>query len=187
MPTEARHKPDAIEFLLEQHAQARQLLAEIDGARGEARRKPFERLVRLLAVHETAEEEVIYPVLRWADSESGRVADARLAEEGEAKKALADLESTDIRSAEFDERFATFKQMVLRHAANEEREVFPRVRASRSPDQLVALGDALRAAERVAPTHPHPHGPESATGNLVVGPFVAIVDRVRDALRSKSR
>jgi hypothetical protein len=44
---------------------------------------------------------------------------------------------------------------------------------------------SLEAAEAMAPTHPHPHGAESAVGNMVVGPFVAVVDKVRDALRSR--
>ena len=183
MTTETARKPDAIELLLQQHNEARLLTAEVETAKGDARRKAFERLVRLLAVHETAEEEVIYPVLKLVGDDGAQIADARKAEEDAAKKALSDLESTDIKSPEFDQKFGSFKQMLLRHAANEEREVFPRIRASQTPDDLQRLGDALRAAERVAPTHPHPHGPESSVGNMVVGPFVAIVDRVRDALR----
>src|SRR2546421_149069 len=42
--------------------------------------------------------------------------------------------------------------------------------------------EAILIAERVAPTHPHPHGPETALGNLMVGPFVAMVDKVRDKI-----
>ena len=185
MTNQVQYQADALEFMVEQHHEARQLLAEIESSTGDTRRKAFERLVRLLAVHETAEEEVVYPVLRWSSEEGARVTETRLAEEDEAKKALSDLEATDTTSAEFDQKFATFKQMLLRHAANEEREVFPRVRACQSPEQLDRLGDAIRVAERTAPTHSHPHGPESAVGNAVFGRFVAIVDRVRDALRSK--
>ena len=43
---------------------------------------------------------------------------------------------------------------------------------------------ALEKAEKMAPTHPHTHGPESAIGNMIVGPFVAVADRVRDAIRN---
>jgi hypothetical protein len=35
----------------------------------------------------------------------------------------------------------------------------------------------------MAPTHAHPHGPNSAIGNMVVGPFAAMVDKVRDKLK----
>ncbi|TDD20689.1 hemerythrin domain-containing protein, partial [Actinomadura sp. KC06] len=41
---------------------------------------------------------------------------------------------------------------------------------------------AVRAAEATAPTHPHP-GTESATKNMLAGPMVAMVDRVRDLIR----
>ena len=35
----------------------------------------------------------------------------------------------------------------------------------------------------MAPTRPHEAAPESAVGNAVVGPFAALVDRARDAIR----
>lgn len=181
----ATHNDDVIVLLTRQHNEARQLMTEIAESAGLPRKEAFERLVRMLAVHETAEEEVVYPVLRTIN-DGEHVADARLAEEDEAKKALSDPESTDIAKPEFDQKFKTFQTMVMRHAANEEREVFPRLRAAQSTDDLERMAKAVQAAERAAPTHPHPHGPESAVGNLVAGPFVAIVDRVRDALRRRS-
>ncbi|MBV8981501.1 MAG: hypothetical protein JO086_11425 [Acidimicrobiia bacterium] len=45
------------------------------------------------------------------------------------------------------------------------------------------MGKQLQMAEKMAPTHPHPHGPEGALGNLVIRPFVVMVDKVRDALK----
>jgi hypothetical protein len=42
-------------------------------------------------------------------------------------------------------------------------------------------------AEALAPTHPHPRGPDSALGNIAVGPMVAVGDRTRDALRNVTR
>ena len=47
--------------------------------------------------------------------------------------------------------------------------------------ELAKLAEAVRVAERIAPTHPHA-GVESATLNFAVGPFVSMVDRARDAL-----
>ena len=38
---------------------------------------------------------------------------------------------------------------------------------------------------RLAPTHPHRHGPKSAVGNMLAGPFVAMVDRA--ATRSSKK
>jgi hypothetical protein len=47
--------------------------------------------------------------------------------------------------------------------------------------ELAKLAEAVRVAERIAPTHPHA-GVESAALNFAVGPFVSMVDRARDAL-----
>ena len=58
-------------------------------------------------------------------------------------------------------------------------------RQSLDADTLQSMRTAFETAERMAPTHPHPPGPESALGNMLVGRFVAVVDKVRDALRSE--
>ena len=75
------------------------------------------------------------------------------------------------------------KHVESRHATAEEQLELPLLRSSSEPEQLRQLAEMVRTAEAMAPTHPHPHGPDGALGNLVVGPFVAVADRVRDALR----
>jgi hypothetical protein len=75
---------------------------------------------------------------------------------------------------------------VLEHATREERYEFMQLRAAHPARRLVALAGAVRAAEAVAPTRPHP-GVETATANLVLGPPTALVDRVRDAIRTAMR
>lgn len=175
---------DVIELLHAQHEEAKQLFAQLQGAAGgDARSEPFDCLMRLLAVHETAEEEVVYPALRSTGPDGERIADERTAEEDEAKKVLSDLESIGVTGEHFDEKLEAFRLLVLTHAESEEREVFPRLQASLDSDKLRSMRTAVEAAERMAPTHPHPHAPESAVGNLLTGPFVAMVDKVRDAIR----
>jgi hypothetical protein len=44
------------------------------------------------------------------------------------------------------------------------------------------LATAVRAAEAMAPTRPHP-GVETAAENVAVGPVGAVIDRTRDAVR----
>ena len=178
---------DVVELLGEQHQEVRRLFSQLEQAAGDARTEVFEQLVRLLAVHETAEEEVVYPAVRRMVDGGDGLADARTAEEGEAKDALAEMEKLGVDHRDFDSRLASLKQLVLTHAENEEQEVFPRLRESHSRDQLESMATGVRAAESFAPTHPHPHGPESAVGNLAVGPFVAVADRVRDAIRNAGR
>lgn len=173
---------DVVDLLIAQHHEVKQLFAEL-GQQSAGREETFQRLVRLLAVHETAEEEVVYPALRSTGSYGERVAEARKSEEAEAKQALSDLEKLGVDGEGFDDQLHAFRIAVLDHASREESEVFPHLRKSLDAEKLRAMRSALELAEKTAPTHPHPHGPESAIGNLVVGPFVAIADRVRDALR----
>lgn len=76
---------DVIDLLLDQHRQLRELFAKLDKSRGDQRRDTFRELVRLLAVHETAEEEIVHPAAR--ETKGGdRVVDVRLAEEHRAKE-----------------------------------------------------------------------------------------------------
>jgi hemerythrin superfamily protein len=176
-----RGKHDVVQLLLDQHVEIRKCLAEVSDSRGEPRRHAFQRLGRLMAAHETAEEMVLHPRARASiPGGPGIIAD-RLREEREAKELMASLDAMNPDDPEFDTQFALLQQMVLDHASQEEREEFPAVRQYHSEEQLRAMAMLVRAAEAVAPTHAHP-GMESATANLLVGPAIAVADRVRDAI-----
>ena len=172
---------DVVDLLIAQHQQVKSLFATLRTTSGEAATEPFDELRKMLAVHETAEEEVIYPALRAAGADD--IVEARLAEEDEAKKSLADLEQMGPTAPQFPGALAAFEKAVLAHAEAEEREVFPRLKEEIDADERRKMTQALLAAEAIAPTHAHRLAPESALGNLVVGPFVAMVDRVRDAIK----
>ncbi len=175
---------NAITFLTEQHDAIRELFDAVARSSGDRRREAFEPLVRLLAVHETAEEMVVYPALKAHSDEARDVSSRHLAQEHEAKIMLADLERLGLDSVEFDELFAEVRAAVEAHAESEEREVFPLLDDIRDERQLRRMKAGLTLAQGMAPTHPHKLAPESAIGNLAVGPMVAMVDRVRDAIRA---
>ncbi len=44
------------------------------------------------------------------------------------------------------------------------------------------MGSRVKAAEKVAPTHPHPSAAGSPVAQYVLGPFASLLDRSRDAL-----
>jgi hemerythrin superfamily protein len=183
MTTTDTQKPDAIEFLERQHEEIRSLFIDVRGASGKGRSDAFECLVRMLAVHETAEEMVVHPAARRVET-GAEIVEIRLGEESEAKQMLADLEKMGVDDPGFDDAFSTFEAAVLDHAEHEEDEEFPLLYELADAEALESMASQIKLAEGMAPTHPHPHGPESAVGNMLVGPFVAIVDRVKDALRS---
>lgn len=180
--TDAQSSDDIIVLLRSQHEEVKHLFAAIDQASGDARKDLFDELRRLLAVHETAEELVLRPMSK-ADA-GADIVDARNREEKEANEILAELEKLDTDSAAFTTKFAAFRQAVLLHAQSEESLEFPAVLQARSPEERAAMGRRLRAAERVAPTHPHPTTAGSPAAQAAVGPFASLVDRVKDALAS---
>ncbi|MCC3763366.1 hemerythrin domain-containing protein [Glycomyces sp. TRM65418] len=176
------HVEDLIDLLAGQHMLIRDLFAEVQRASGDARDEAFARLVRLLAVHETAEEEVVHPLARRSIDGGEGVVEDRLHEEHQAKEALARLESMDRDSEDFAAAFAKLRAAVLAHAQYEEQYEFRYLRAQHGPDRLRTLAKQVRIAEKAAPTHPHP-GVETAPENLAAGPVLAVFDRVKDAMR----
>ena len=175
---------DVIRILLEQHARVRELFTEVQSVDGEHRQHAFDELRALLAVHETAEEMVLRPVSKEVAGEA--VADARNHEEEEATKVLYEIEKLDVGSPEFLSQIALLEQAVSDHAEHEEREEFPLVIAECDEDKRQSMGKKVRAAEKVAPTHPHPSAAGSPTAQYVMGPFASLLDRSRDALSSHS-
>jgi hypothetical protein len=173
---------DAVAFLERQHVDVRDALAVL---RDRADATTLDGLVRLLTMHETAEEMVVYPVLRSDVPGGDAIAEARLAEEAQGKADLAELESMGVDDPRFPAALASFSDAVLRHATNEERQVFPLLREHLDPDALRGMTVTLESAEATAPTHAHPHAPTSGFGNLIVGPFVSLFDRIRDVFRGR--
>jgi len=153
-------------------------------AKGQQRAEAFRQLRRTLAVHETAEEEIVHPAARSLPGGDAVVA-ARLKEENAAKTALVELEKLDIDSNEFTTKFRKLQTDVLAHAESEEKLEFDQLSTRLDPPRLQRMQKAVAFAESVAPTRPHP-GVESATTNMLAGPFASMVDRARDALSSKA-
>jgi len=174
---------DVVALLLEQHNQIKTLFNQVSTARGTQKRELFEDLVRLLAVHESAEEEVVHPAARRSINGGDQVVESRLHEEDEAKHALAELYDLGVDHPEFDAKLATLAQAVVAHATHEEQEEFRYLRENLPADRLSRMAGALKAAEATAPTRPHPGAGESAMANLLVGPPAAVFDRTRDAVR----
>ncbi|MET8764132.1 hemerythrin domain-containing protein [Lentzea sp. NPDC004782] len=172
---------DVITLLHRQHETIRTLFAEVETATGDERDDAWHRLVRLLSIHETAEEEIVHPaVARVAGGES--VVDARVAEERRAKELLSTMNDMGPNAEGFDTLLVQLRDDVLAHADHEEQAEFPLLRKVHDQARLERMAKAVEAAEAIAPTRPHP-GVESPVANLAVGPLVAVVDKARDAIR----
>jgi hemerythrin superfamily protein len=136
---------DVIAFLTTQHQQIKKLSTDVTAARGDKRREAFAALRRLPAVHKAAEEETVHPRARREISAGDTVVDT--ASRKQAKKQLAELESLDVDSAEFETNFQALHTDVLQHADTEEQREFSQLAAELEPDQLNRMRRAVRLAE----------------------------------------
>ncbi|MFG2577540.1 hemerythrin domain-containing protein [Streptomyces sp. NPDC048481] len=173
---------DVVALLMRQHGDIRNLFDEVEAGAGEERRDAFRRLVRLLAVHETAEEEVVHPFARRSLPGGEQVVEDRLAEERAAKETLSALDDLDTDDPTFMPRLMKLRKDVQAHARAEERYEFTHIRRSADSATLTAMAKAVKAAEAVAPTRPHP-GVETGAANMMLGPVAALMDRTKDAVR----
>src|SRR4051794_15065059 len=106
----------ATDVLRRQHENVKQMFSQFVPSTGAARGELFDCLRATLAVHETAEEMVVYPVLRGIDDQGTKLAEARIAEEDEAKRVLAELEKLGVEGDGFETKFDDFRTSVLQHA-----------------------------------------------------------------------
>jgi hemerythrin superfamily protein len=172
---------DVIGLLLEDHQKVEQLF---DRFRTEGNNAQlFNELTNTLVRHEVAEEEIIYPEVRKRLSDGERLANERIAEQAEAEERLAKMEKEGTDSSDFGEDLVDLREAVLAHAEKEERLVFTPLAGVLDLDRRRQLGERYERAKAAAPTHPHPHAPDTPPGNLLVGPIAAFIDRVRDAMR----
>lgn len=177
---------DVIDLLLAQHGRIKNALESVRASSGSDKQHGFEDLVRLLAIHEAVEEEVVHPAARhYAVSDD--IVDSRLHEEDEAKHRLAELAQLGVEHVDFNARFSAFAEKVVEHAELEEKEEFGQLLTHASPEERVRLASVVRFAEALVPTRPHPVVGESAAANLLVGPPLAVFDRIRDAIRDWRR
>ena len=175
---------DVITYLKSQHQQVKALFGKVISAEGKQREEAFFDLRRLMAIHETAEEEIVHPAATRAIPGGEAIVAARLKEEKKAKVALTELEALDVDSDEFDEKIEALQKDVLAHAKSEETEEFAQLATALDETRLKKMAKAVEIAESIAPTRAHP-GIESAAGNMFAGPFASMVDRTRDALSGK--
>ena len=170
-----------IEALRHDHQELRKKFARLEAATGKRRRELFQQLVAELVRHEVAEEEILRPVSK---RDAGKaIANARIKEESRAEELLKDMEKLDPGSAEFTAKLAKLRRDVERHAEAEETKEFPRVAKKETTERLEQMGRAYEAAKKAAPTRPHPSTPNTPAANMVAGPFAAVLDRTRDAVR----
>lgn len=176
---------NAITLLKTDHKTVKTLFRQFErlgeNARSE-KKKIVERIIKELAVHAAIEEQVLYPAARKAVPDSEDNVLEALEEHHIVKWTLSELEKMGPDEERFDAKVSVLIESVEHHIEEEEGELFPKLREALGRKELEALGEALEAAKKGAPTHPHPRAPDTPPGNLVAGPGAALVDRAVDSV-----
>ena len=176
---------DAISMLKADHKTVDQLFKRFERAGNRAhveKRAIVDRIIEELSVHAAVEEQLFYPTARAAIPKAESIALESLEEHHVVKWMLSELRTMSPEAERFDAKVTVLMENVRHHVKEEERELFPMVRGALGRHELNELGDAMAAAKKVAPTHPHPRASDTPPGNLVAGAVAGVADHVGDTV-----
>lgn len=183
---------DALTFLRQDHKSVLGMLEVLDGApegNGAAAsglRTMVTNLVIAESQHEAIEEQFFWPAVRDALDEGDELADKAVEQEQAGKQLLQQLEDSEPGQPEYQEALKQFVKLGRDHIAFEQDVVWPRFQAAVSDEELVALGEKLERAKKIAPTRPHPDTPPNSTVLKTVGMATATMDHIRDAATGRA-
>ncbi|SEP88308.1 hemerythrin domain-containing protein [Streptomyces radiopugnans] len=183
------HGGDIIQELSTDHREVEELFGRIEAMPvGDARRKEFaDQAVMELVRHSVAEEQYLYPAVRELLPDGDEIADKEIEEHSAAERTMKAMEGRGADDPEFDRLVAELMTEIRSHIADEERNLFPRLRQAATQEQLDKLGDKARTAKKTAPTRPHPSAPDTPPANKVMDAGAGMVDRLRDALTGRGK
>ncbi|MFK0117669.1 hemerythrin domain-containing protein [Streptomyces sp. NPDC090994] len=183
------HGGDVVDELTTDHREVEELFGKIEALPpGHKDRKVYADQVTMeLVRHSVAEEMYLYPAVREHVAGGAALADKELEDHAEAEQLMKDLEHREADDAEFDRLMGMLMSEIRAHVADEEENLFPRLREACPPEALDKLGDQVRRAKKTAPTRPHPAAPDTPPLNKLMDPGAGLVDRMRDALSGRGK
>jgi hemerythrin-like domain-containing protein len=177
---------DVIEVLTEDHREVEEMFVKLEAmqpATTPAQRKRRKDLVDQVTIelirHAVAEEAEVYPAVQ--DKLTKKEAERARKEHAEAEETMKRLERLEPEDSGFEAELSTLMREIRDHVAEEEGEMFPRMREVFTQDELDKLGSRVKGVKMLAPTRPHPSAPDRPPGDLLLGPVVGLFDRLRDA------
>ena len=149
MPTSTkRAAPDACSLLDSDHRNVKKMFKEYEelthSRAANAQQKKRElanRICTELTIHAQIEEEIFYPALREAISETDLLDEAEV-EHGSAKELIAQIESATEVDDKFDAKVIVLGEYIDHHVKEERNEIFVKARAAKGLD-LVAMREQL--------------------------------------------
>lgn len=137
---------NAIDFLEKEHKGAKKVMVEISVSSGAKRQDLFKALKQELEGHDSLEEDIFYPGVlshpKAAALSSGDKAAHRAVE-----SILATLDEMPADDPQWVPTFSGMRSKLEAHIADEEGNLFVKIRKALSPADLDALGAKLAAAK----------------------------------------
>jgi hemerythrin superfamily protein len=183
------HGGNVIDELVTDHREVEEFFGRIEALPSGAkdRRLYADQATMELVRHSVAEEMYLYPAVREHVPGGDALADKELQDHAQAEQLMKDLEGCPPDDPEFDRLVGMLMSEIRAHVADEEHNLFPRLRAACPPEALDELGDKVRRAKKTAPTRPHPAAPDKPPANKMLNPGAGLVDRLRDALTGRGK
>ncbi|KXZ54860.1 hypothetical protein GPECTOR_4g932 [Gonium pectorale] len=189
MSTTSSH-PSVISMINQDHSKFKSLWKEYNGPNmnGEMKQKLAWALIREIAMHSSAEEEVMYPEVRKRLGDEA--ADHLLGMEGhqKLKDLLYEVNNMTIEKngeAAFTAKLDEAMKVLMHHIDDEEGKFWPRFEAlpGVDADLLSHLGSKFESAKAHAVTRPHPWAPNKPPLNVVANMATAPLDGLADMWR----
>lgn len=138
---------DATKLLKADHEKVKAMFEEMEDLSDRAtakRQKLFEELKTELQVHTKIEEEIFYPAVQALRTKEAKdkVLEAN-EEHALAKQLIAQISALEPDDEKFKAKCKVLMDVVLHHAKEEEKEMFPEAKAGMSAEELKSLGAKL--------------------------------------------
>jgi iron-sulfur cluster repair protein YtfE (RIC family) len=131
----------AIELLEQDHREVERFFADYEDLKdGREKSLLAAKIFVALKVHTQIEEQIFYPEARKATG-NDELIDEAVAEHGEAKALIAELEASTVGNDTFDRKMSALREKISHHVSEEEEKLFPEVEDAK-PD-LDAIGEQL--------------------------------------------
>jgi hemerythrin superfamily protein len=136
---------NAIKLLEQQHREVEELFAQFEDASDseiESKQQLVKKIMDALAAHAAIEERIFYPATK--DARTEELLHEAVEEHLGAKRIIADLLDQGLDDAVFKAKVKVLQEQIEHHVAEEEKELFPKVKKLLGGEELDELGERMQ-------------------------------------------
>ena len=133
---------DCLEFLKDQHDEAKKLFKRLDKAEGADAAKIWSELSEKLSMHETLEEKLLYPELKKAETTEEMVLEA-YQEHHVMDLLIGEINKLKPSDEAFHPKATVLQENTEHHIEEEESDLFPKVRKIWDADKRAKVGQQM--------------------------------------------